>query len=169
MNGAYWGPITLQSTSLTDFGPAARTGKRRIYEHPTYGRQEYVLAFNTVTAILPDGCVAKLVISQTTTNASQPANVTVNAASTTPGYCVNNSGADIAVSSYFWGLQKGDGYGLGGTVGDGVQFTGGAAGIITAVADGLDAVHGIAVSDVTTALTNRVTWILPSHGVFDLA
>ena len=43
------------------------------------------------------------------------------------------------------------------------------AGIITAVADGLDAVHGIAVSDVTTTTANRVHWILPSHGVLDLA
>lgn len=162
--------INFTSTDIETFG-GHKTGDTRLYYNTEFGcMQYYVLVKVDTGQTIGDGHVCKLKTGQTTTGRTTEIVVLQNAANTTPGFCVNQSGGDLVGPLYCWMLTGFCvGYGLGGTIGDGVQFTGGAAGIIAPVADGLDCVLGISISDVTTTTANKVFWRLPGFGVFDLA
>jgi hypothetical protein len=162
---ANWGAITLQSATLTDFGPDAKTGMKRFYNHSTFGMQEYVLVKNGNSGTIADGLVCKLATSQTTTGRTTEVVVLPTSAATSPCYCVNNTGSDITDTYYFWGLT-GDsvGYGKGGTIGDGLEISPAANGLIGAASGATDTLCGVTISDVTTDVQNKIHWNLPASG-----
>lgn len=112
MSDAVETKIDFTSTTLTDFGAKARTGMRRYYNHPIFGEQQYVLVLNT-GASLADGAGATLVTTAQAASVTGVFKVVLPSATTDPAFCVNNTGAAVADATYFWGLQRGLGYGIG--------------------------------------------------------
>ena len=113
-NVAYKADLTTTSQTLTDLGEGLTVGDIR-WES---GKQ-YILA--EAGGAIPDGYVATPDISLTETASALVFTVTP---ADDEVWLVNNTGAEVASGAYFWGLQKGVGYGYVDTAG---TVTGGIA------------------------------------------
>jgi hypothetical protein len=93
---------------------------------------------------------------QTTTGTTTVLKVQLTTGATVPVAGANNTGAVIPGDHFFWAKSKGRGYGLGGTIGDGLAMAPAASGLIGAA--GATAPCGYTISDVTTTVANAVFW-----------
>ena len=130
------------------------------------GGKTYVLVQNGTSAsgTIADGLALMLLTGQTTTGTTTVAKVVITTGATVGVYGANNTGLIIPGDHYFWVIQRGAGYGKGGTIGDGLEIAPAANGLIGAAAGATDTVCGVTISDVTTDVVNRVHWNCPAGG-----
>lgn len=168
MDQGHYTPIKYQSATLADFG-GIKTGHKRDYYNPDFGCwQRYVLVFNSAGTTIADGVLCKLLTTAQTASRAGVFRVLATSAATSPAYCVNNAGTTIADAVYFWGLQQGVGYGLGGgavPTATGLGLTPGAAGIVQLSTAGTDTIVGVAMTALTASTTNTIDWLLPRSGL----
>lgn len=145
--------VTKSVATLAEHGPGLTTGHIR-----SEGGADYILVQNNVAAAgtIADGLAVQPQVSQTTTGAATVLKVILTAAATVPVAGFNNTGTVIPGDFFFWAKCRGRGYGLGGTIADGVGIAPAAAGLIGTAA--ATAPCGYAISDVTTNVNNAI-WI----------
>ena len=162
MDQGHFTPITFTSATLADFG-GCKTGHRRDYYNYTFNCvQRYVLVFANIGTIV-DGALCKLVTTAQAASRAGVFKVILGTAGTT-SFCVNNTGATITDQYYFWGLQRGVGYGLAGgaVVCTGLPLVAGATGFVALSAAGTDAIVGIGGTAMAASTVNTIDWMLPA-------
>jgi len=163
MSGAFVWPrgVTFTSATLADHGEDAKTGMMR-----RHNGSDYILVKNGTSAsgTIADGLALMPASGQTTTGVTTPLLVVITTGVTVPVVGANNTGATVAGDHYFWAICCGAGYAKGGTIGDGLEFSPAANGLIGAATNATDTLAGYTISDVTTTVANRVVWNCPASG-----
>jgi hypothetical protein len=167
MDQGHFTPINFTSATLSDFGGIHTGHKRHYYNYQFNCWQQYVLVFNNVGGTtLIDGVLCKLDTTAQTAGRNGVCKV-LRGTSGGHAYCVNNTGATITDQYYFWGLQRGIGYGLAGgsIVATGLPLMAGATGFVALSTAGTDAIVGMAITAIAASTANTIDWMLPAGGL----